>query len=133
MHAVSSTVATAWWPESGQRARPSRAPEQPLELYSIESSSFARRVRELRCELELPYLLHNVGRTRLAESIPPAVRDRLGLRVPVESDRRKAFVARSGRMMVPDLVDPNAGVAMFETNEIRAHLRRTYGAARSGG
>ena len=39
---------------------------------------------------------------------------------------RAAFVARSGKMMVPYLVDPNRDVAMFESADIIAYLNRTY-------
>jgi glutathione S-transferase len=91
----------------GRRARPSRAPAEPLELYSFEASPFCRIVRETLCSLELPYLLHNVAKG---------------------SPKRDAFVARSGRMMVPFLVDPNTHSAMFESAEIVRHLERTYAA-----
>jgi glutathione S-transferase len=132
LHVVSSVVTSLPRADAGTRARPSTAPAQALELYGFESSPFARRVREILCELELPYLLHNVGRTRLLESVPPAIRDRIGLQPGVETESRKAFVARSGRMMVPYLVDPNTGTAMFESAAICAYLERLYGAEASG-
>jgi glutathione S-transferase len=123
---ASSVLASAYRAGAGTRAKPSRAPEQPLELYSFESSPFARRVRETLCDLELPYLLHNVGRTRAAEFIPPAIRDRLGLDIQVEGESRRRFVARSGRMAVPYLYDPNTGRGLFESADIRRYLRETY-------
>ena len=64
-------------------------------------------MREALCELEIPYLLHNVAQG---------------------SPRRESFVARSGKMMVPYLVDPNQDVAMFESADIVAYLERTYAA-----
>jgi glutathione S-transferase len=91
----------------GAWARPSRAPEKPLELWSFEVSPYCRIVREELSQLELPYLLHNVAKG---------------------SPSRAAFVARSGRMMVPYLVDANTGTAMFESADIVAYLRKTYGA-----
>jgi glutathione S-transferase len=94
---------------AGSFVRPSRAPAKPLELYSFEASPFCRLVRERLCELELPYWLHNVAKG---------------------SPRRQAFVARSGRMQVPYLVDPNEGVEMFESAEIIAYLTQTYACAR---
>jgi glutathione S-transferase len=94
---------------AGSFARPSRAPAEPLELYSFEASPFCRLVRERLCELELPYWLHNVAKG---------------------SPRREAFVARSGRMQVPYLVDPNEGVEMFESAEIIDYLTQTYARAR---
>ncbi len=100
-------LASGFRPGLGTRQRPSRAPEQPLELYSFESSPFSRIVRETLCSLELPYLLHNVGRG---------------------SPRRDAFVQRSSRMMVPYLVDPNTQTAMFESADIVRYLESTYAA-----
>jgi len=90
----------------GMHARPSKAPEKPLELWSFEASPFSRIAREALCELELPYLLHNVGKG---------------------SPSRDAFVKRSGRMMVPYLVDPNTGKEMFESADIVRYLEQTYG------
>lgn len=126
-------LASAYRGRAGTRAKPSRAPDQPLELYSFESSPFARRVRETLCELELPYRLRNVGRTRAAEFIPPAIRDRLKLTVAVESDSRKAFLARSGRMMIPYLYDPNTDTGLFESGDIRRYLTRHYATAGNPG
>ena len=45
----------------------------------------------------------------------------------VLSPSREAFVARSGKMMVPYLADPNTGKEMFESADIVAYLRSTYG------
>jgi glutathione S-transferase len=104
---ITSSLASAFRPTSGTRVRPSRPPERPLELYSFEASPFSRIAREALCELELPYLLHNVGKG---------------------SAGRSAFVERSGKMMVPYLVDPNTGKAMHESADIRDYLHATYGA-----
>jgi len=82
-------------------------PAQPLELWSYESSPYCRLVREVLCELELPYVLHNVAKG---------------------SPRRDAFVKRSGKMMVPYLADPNTGREMFESADIVAYVNSTYGA-----
>ncbi len=98
-------LASFWRPLRGVRHRASRAPEQPLELYSYELSPYSRLVREALCELELPYLLHNVARG---------------------SANREAFVARAGRMMVPYLVDPNTNTEMFESADIVAYLDASY-------
>jgi len=89
----------------GSHYRNARAPEVPLELWSFEASPFCRLVREALCTLELPYVLHNVAKG---------------------SVRRDEFVARSGRMMVPYLVDPNTGVEMFESADIVDYLEKTY-------
>src|SRR5262249_58803884 len=58
---VTSAVASAMRPGLGTRYRAARAPERPLELWSFEASPFCRLVRAALCELELPYLLHNVA------------------------------------------------------------------------
>lgn len=89
------------------KARRSREPAQPLDLWSFEASPYCRIAREALCELELPYRLHNVGK---------------------KSPGRAAFVARSGRMMVPYLADPNTGKEMFESAAIVRYLNETYGA-----
>lgn len=94
-------------PGIGATAREARAPAQPLELWSFEASPFCRIVRETLCAMELPYVLHNVAKG---------------------SPSREAFVARSGKMQVPYLVDPNTGVEMFESADIVAYLEKTYGA-----
>jgi glutathione S-transferase len=104
-----STVrsALASLPRFRLRAVPSRAPEKPLELWSFEISPYCRLVREAMCRLEIPYRLHNVAKG---------------------SRHRADFVARSGKMMVPYLADPNTGREMFESAEIVAYLEATYGA-----
>ncbi|TMA37762.1 MAG: glutathione S-transferase [Deltaproteobacteria bacterium] len=102
---VTSGLASTFRPGFGSRYRPARAPEQPLELWSFEASPFCRIAREALCSLELPYVLHNVASG---------------------SAGREAFVARSGRMMVPYLVDPNTGAAMFESADIVRYLDTTY-------
>jgi glutathione S-transferase len=105
INAVSGSLASALRLGAGVRYRPARTPEQPLELWSFEASPFCRIAREALCELELPYLLHNVAKG---------------------SPSRDAFVARSGKMMVPYLVDPNTGVEMFESADIAVYLDATY-------
>lgn len=90
---------------AGSAMRRSKAPAKPLELYSFEASPFCRLVREVLCELELPYLLHNVARG---------------------SARRPAFRAHAGKVQVPYLVDPNTNIEMFESADIIAYLEATY-------
>ena len=85
--------------------KPGRQLEQPLELYSFEASPFSRIAREALSSLELPYWLHNVGRG---------------------SEKRPAFAERAGKVMVPYLVDPNTGTAMFESADIVRYLQATY-------
>ena len=110
----------------GLYARPSRAPDKPLELFSFESSPYSRPVREALCELELPYLLRNTGKGTWQDMGPPSVRDRLH-KAPLGTTRnRKLLAERTGRVQVPYLIDPNTGVEMFESADILAYLEKTY-------
>ena len=102
---TTSMLASAFRPTRGRHAVRSRQPEQLLELYSYEGSPFCRIAREALCELELPYRLHNV---------------------PRRSPDRGDYIAMSGKMQVPYLNDPNTGVRMFESDEIRRYLYETY-------
>ncbi len=128
LNTVSSGVATAFRAGAGGRSRPSTAPAEPLELYSIESSPFARLVREALCELELPYRLRNMGRTQLRESVPPAIRERVNLEIEPTTENRLRLLEKTGRVMVPYLVDPNTGTELFESGAIMTYLHDTYGA-----
>ncbi len=111
---------------AGVSARPSRKPDQLLELFSFEASPFARPVRELLCELELPYVLRSCGRTTASDWTPPAIRELFGLRVEPETVNRRALLARAGKLSIPYLVDPNTGTELEDSAEIMRYLRATY-------
>ncbi|HEY4122097.1 MAG TPA: glutathione S-transferase N-terminal domain-containing protein, partial [Byssovorax sp.] len=104
---LGSFFASASRPGRGRVARPNKQPAKPLELWSFEASPYCRLAREVLCELELPYILHNVAKG---------------------SASRAAFEAMSGKMMVPYLKDPNTGAAMFESAAIVKYLDATYAA-----
>ncbi len=110
----------------GLQARSSKLPEKPLDLYSFESSPFARTVRDLLCELEIPYVLRAAGRTRLSDWVPPQVRDTLNLQLEPDQRNRKAMFERAGRVSIPYLVDPNTGAEMSESEAIIRYLTDTY-------
>lgn len=112
----------------GAKARPSRAPALPLELYSFESSPYSRLVRERLCELELPYLLRNTAKARWEDVGPPWIRARYFPDLPVEGRNRLRLLDLAGRVQVPYLIDQNTGVAMFESEAILAYLDQTYAA-----
>lgn len=112
----------------GLRKKPSVAPVQALELYSFESSPYSRPVRELMCELELPYRLRNFAKSRWQEVGPPAVRAKWFGDAPITSPNRIRLREMTGRSQVPYLVDPNTGVEMFESTDIVAYLQKAYGA-----
>mmetsp|Transcript_16879 Transcript_16879/g.38989 ORF Transcript_16879/g.38989 Transcript_16879/m.38989 type:complete len:113 (+) Transcript_16879:106-444(+) len=87
-------------------ARPDNGQMRPLTLYGFEGSVFAHPVREKLCSLGLPHTLVNCARG---------------------SANRAALVARTGRQFqVPFLVDPNTGVEMSESVDIRIYLDRVY-------
>ncbi len=104
---LSSMLANLARATRGAFYQEARTPDKPLELYSAEASPFCRIVREKLCTLELPYRLHNVA---------PG------------SSHREAFVARSGKQLIPYLVDPNTGREMFESADIVSYLEQTYSA-----
>jgi glutathione S-transferase len=111
---------------AGLRARPSRGAEQPLELYSFEASPYSRPVRVALCELELPYLLRNAGKGGWKDLGPPSFRDKL-FKGPMDTTRNRRWLAQNtGRVQVPYLVDPNTGVAMYESQAIVDYLEQTY-------
>ncbi|WP_164855884.1 glutathione S-transferase N-terminal domain-containing protein [Lujinxingia sediminis] len=107
---VAGSMATAIRPR-GLRVRPGfearSQPDSTLVLYNFEASPFCRKVRETLNELNLDYHVKNVAKG---------------------SARRPEFHELAGRVMVPYLVDPNQGVAMFESDDIVAYLHTTYGA-----
>jgi glutathione S-transferase len=127
---ASSYVATGARALSGSirgfKARPSVAPEQPLELFSFEASPYARIVREVLSELEIPYLLRSFGKARWADIGPPSFRTTFFPNVPIEGRNRKRMYAETGRMQVPYLIDPNTRQALYESADIVAYLERTY-------
>lgn len=125
---LGSFLASAARGSKGMRtAHPGAAPAQPLELYSFESSPYSRPVRELLCELEIPYLLRNMGKAKMQDMGPPWVRRKFFPEEPVSGRNRQGMHARTGRLQVPFLIDPNTGVEMYESSEIMAYLRQTYG------
>jgi glutathione S-transferase len=132
---ATSTLAAVSRLAAGARARPSKPARRPLELFSFESSPYSRRVRELLCELELPYVLRNTGKARWQDLGPPSWRSTLFPDLPVEGRNRRRLLERAGRVQVPYLVDPNTGTEMFESAAINRYLLETYGAAtpRTGG
>ena len=128
LHKLGATVTSVVRAGEGLFARPSRPPAEALELYSFESSPFARPVRDLLCEMELRYVLRSAGRTRLSDWVPPLVRDAFGLQPDPQLVNRKALLERAGRVSIPYLVDPNTGVEMAESQAIVRYLSDTYSA-----
>ncbi|XP_031487024.1 uncharacterized protein LOC116255373 [Nymphaea colorata] len=110
---LESTLFTGWVPTILRAGRGLKlwtkaktvAPPQKLELFSYENNPYARIVREALCELELPYILNNVG----------------------EGSSRVSYLYQiSGSKEVPYLIDPNNGVQLSNFREILSYLFRTY-------
>jgi glutathione S-transferase len=87
-------------------ARAENAKMAPLRLYGYEGSPFCHPVREKLCALGLPHTLVNCARG---------------------SARRAELSAQTDLpFQVPYLIDPNTGVRLHESIEIRMYLDRTY-------
>lgn len=130
IRAINSTAAgfaSALRMNHGLRMRPSKMPKSPLELFSFEASPFARLVRERLCELELPYRLRNMGKAKLTDLIPPAVRRTAMPNYEHIGRNRGLMFERMGHVQVPLLIDPNTDVEMFESGDIIEYLQSTYG------
>ena len=82
-------------------------PEKPLELYEFEGCPFCRKVREALSALDLDVLVH------------PCPKNGPRFRPDIER--------RGGKAQFPYFVDPNAGVEMYESDDIVRHLHATYG------
>jgi glutathione S-transferase len=123
---LNSALASSFRARRGLRAVPSQRPPRLLELYSFEASPFARPVRELLCELEIPYILRSCGRSRLDEWVPPPLRQRLGIVPGSELHNRRELQQREGKVAIPYLRDPNTDTGLFESSSIIDYLRVTY-------
>lgn len=109
LNTFDSMLGSALRPKGGKvadKVRDRQELDQPLTLFGFEASPYCRKVREALAELDLSYICKNVGK---------------------KSPRRPELVALGGKMMVPYLVDPNTGAAMYESDDIVAYLWKTYG------
>mgnify|MGYP003503567077 CR=1 FL=1 len=127
LQTLGSMLASAPRVSRGMQASPGVEPEYLLELYSFESSPYARPVRELLCEMEIPYVLRNCGRTQLQEWILPPVRKALKITPRSELANRLVLQDMEGRVSIPYLYDPNSETGLFESEDIMQYLRDTYG------
>jgi glutathione S-transferase len=127
LQTLGSMLASAPRMRQGTKARPAVEPEYLLELYSFESSPYARPVRELLCEMEIPYIVRNCGRTELQEWILPPVRAALDITPDSKLENRVILQDMEGRVSIPYLYDPNVQTGLFESGDIMQYLRDTYG------
>ena len=126
LQTLGSMLASAPRVKHGMQANPGTEPEYMLELYSFESSPYARPVRELLCEMEIPYILRNCGRTQLQEWILPHLRERLKITPDSELDNRRVLQDTEGKVSIPYLYDPNTDQGLFESSDILDYLRDNY-------
>ncbi len=127
---LTSTLASLTRYKNGMFAAPSKPAKKRLELYSFEGSPYARLVREVLCELEIKYLLHNCGKTPggHADYYPPEIRhENMHNYMPGTENRRK-FLQRTGFIIMPYIFDPNTGIEMNQSKDVIEYLRETYGA-----
>ncbi|MEM0955058.1 MAG: glutathione S-transferase N-terminal domain-containing protein [Pseudomonadota bacterium] len=129
---LSSGFASASRLMKGMYAQPSRPPAQQLELYSFEASPFARPVRELLCQMEIPYILRSCGRSQLGEWLPPKLREALNIEPESALPNRIALLEKEGKQSIPYLWDPNIEHGLFESDAIIEYLLGAYGKDASG-
>ena len=127
LQTAGSMLASAPRLSQGMQARPGSEPTELLELYSFESSPYARIVREKLCEMEIPYIVRNCGRTQVSEWLLPPLRKALNITPDSDLDNRRHLQHMEGRVAIPYLFDPNENAGMFESAEIVAYLQRHYG------
>lgn len=127
-NAVASRIATSLRNGSGTQALPAKKAEQPLTLYSFESSPYTRLVRERLCEYGIPYTLINLGKQQRPDMGPANFRMTLKKYKPVPNSKREAFFQQHGNVQVPFLVDPNTDLELFESKDIIEYLNNTYAA-----
>lgn len=126
LQTLGSMLASASRVSRGLQAKPSETPTYFLELYSFESSPYARPVREKLCEMELPYLLRNCGRTQLGEWLLPPLRERFDITPDSELVNRRNLQEVEGKVSIPYLYDANTDAGLFESEAILDYLSATY-------
>ena len=85
---------------------PATRPREPITLYEYEGSPYCKKVREACSVLDLDVLFKPC---------------------PQGAEANRAEAKALGAVTFPFLVDPNAGVAMGESDDIIEHLFKTYG------
>ncbi len=127
LQTAGSMLASAPRAFQSMQAHPGEMPEQLLELYSFESSPYARPVREKLCVMEIPYVVRNCGRSELAEWLLPPVRKALNVTPDSRLENRRQLQHLEGKVSIPYLFDPNTEAGMFESQDILAYLDVQYG------
>ena len=118
LQTIGSMLASAPRVSRGMQASTGQLPEFMLELYSFESSPYARPVRELLCEMEIPYIVRSCGRSELTEWMLPPLREALNILPESTLGNRRQLQDEQGKVSIPFLYDPNSDEGMFESNDI---------------
>lgn len=113
---------------AGLKYQTSQTPESLLELYSFESSPFARLVRETLAEMGIPYVLRNCGKQQTSDLGVPWLRPTMSTYQPIEGTKRYELKDRTGKVQIPYLFDPNNDKGLFESKDIIRYLKSTYAA-----
>ena len=121
-----STLASVARVGRGLKVRPSRPPAQLLHLWSFEGSPYTRLVRERLTELEIPYVVHNMGKEHWTEAGPAVRRLRPGPLQAIPGGKREQMLARAGEVQLPYMEDPNTGISMFESADIIDYIEERY-------
>ncbi|KAM0827022.1 hypothetical protein ACQ4PT_068465 [Festuca glaucescens] len=82
-------------------------PTKPIEIYEFEGCPFCRKVREMVSVLDLDVLYYPCPKG--GPTFRPKVKE------------------MGGKQQFPYMVDPNTGVAMYESDAIITYLAKTYG------
>ena len=124
----SSILASATSIRNGSIANTSlKESGEAIELYCFEASPFARLVREKLCELELPYIIRQLGRDQAADFLLPVMRDQVKANYQPTQRNRIVLHNKTGKVASPYMIDPNTGVEMYESADIVDYLETTYG------
>lgn len=126
LHIASAICASLPRADRGLHVAGSRGAEQPLALYSFESSPYTRLVRERLSELEIPFLIHQCGRTQWQDWLTAPMRARLRLDYRPTQRNRQALLQRTGHVAMPYLIDANTGTELFESRNILEYINATY-------
>jgi glutathione S-transferase len=126
LQTLGSMLASAPRMSRGMKVNAGNLPEHMLELYSFESSPYARPVRELLCEMEVPYIVRSCGRSELQEWVLPPLREALNIMPESTLGNRRQLQEEQGKVSIPYLYDPNSETGMFESQDILDYLRESY-------
>ncbi|CAD6265062.1 unnamed protein product [Miscanthus lutarioriparius] len=102
-----ASSSSAWKVKEESKIGQCKRPEKPIEIYEFEGCPFCRKVREMVSVLDLDVLFYPCPQKG------PTFRPKV--------------LEMGGKKQFPYMVDPNTGVAMYESDDIIKYLADTYG------